>query len=124
MNTDKQGLEHFEQKPNPAVSLVKGLFVGGLIGAGTVLLLVPQSGAQTRAEIREGAQNLRDRTTETVKDKVTQVKSKANQLKTDVQIKAVDLRQQGKHLLVRQLDRVAQIAEAGKKTIENNGSTS
>lgn len=121
MNTDKQELEYVERKPSPTRSLLKGLFFGSLIGAGTVLLLVPQPGAQTRAEIRDGAINLRDRTTETVKDKVTQVKTKANQIKSDVQIKAVDLQEQGKHMLIRQLDRVAQAAEAGKKAIENNG---
>ena len=120
MNTDKQEFEYVEQKSSPTKSLLKGLFFGSLIGAGTVLLLVPQPGAQTRAEIRDGAINLRDRTTETVKDKVTQVKTKANQVKSDVQIKAIDLQEQGKHMLIRQLDRVAQAAEAGKKAIENN----
>ena len=120
MNTDKQELEYVEHKSSPTRSLLKGLFFGSLIGAGTVLLLVPQPGAQTRAEIRDGAINLRNRTTETMKDKVTQVKTKANQIKSDVQIKAVDLQEQGKHMLVRQLDRVAQAAEAGKKAIENN----
>jgi gas vesicle protein len=124
MDTKNQELEYVEQKPSPARSLLKGLFIGSLVGAGTVLLLVPQPGAQTRAEIREGAMHLRDRTTETVKDTVTQVKTKANQIKADVQIKAVDLQDQGKHLLVRQLDRVAQAAEAGKKAIENNRVTS
>ena len=120
MNTDKQELEYVEQKSSPTRSLLKGLFFGSLIGAGTVLLFVPQPGAQTRAEIRDGAINLRDRTTETMKDKVTQVKTKASQIKSDVQIKAVDLQEQGKHMLIRQLDRVAQAAEASKKAIENN----
>ncbi|HEU0295071.1 MAG TPA: YtxH domain-containing protein [Anaerolineales bacterium] len=124
MDTKNQEFEYVEQKPSPARSLLKGLFVGSLVGAGTVLLLVPQSGSQTRAEIREGAIHLRDRTTETVKDKVTQVKTKANQIRADMQIKAVDLQDQGKHLLVRQLDRVAQAAESGKKAIENNRITS
>jgi gas vesicle protein len=121
MNTEKQEFEYVQQKSSPTRSLLKGLFIGSLVGAGTVLLLVPQAGDQTRAEIKDGALHLRDRASETVKDKVTQVKAKANQIKSDVQIKAVDLQDQGKHLLVKQLDRVAQAAEAGKKAIENNG---
>ena len=121
MNTEKQEFEYVEQKSSPTRSLLKGLFIGSLVGAGTVLLLVPQSGGQTRAEIKDGAMHLRDRASETVKDKVTQVKAKANQIKSDVQIKAVDLQEQGKHVLIRQLDRVAHAAEAGKKAIENNG---
>lgn len=115
--------EHVERQPSHAKSLFKGLLVGGLVGAGTVLLFAPQPGEQTRTEIRQGAMHLRDRTTETVKDKVTRVKSKANQIKADVQYKAEDLQHQGKDLLVRQLDRVAQAAEAGKKAIENNRPT-
>ena len=120
MNTKNEEFEYVEQRPGRAKSLFTGLFVGGLVGAGTVLLLVPQSGAQTRQEVRLGAMHLRDRTTEAVKGRVQQAKSKANQLKTDVQLKAGDLQHQGKDLLVKQLDRVAHAAEAGKKAIQNN----
>jgi gas vesicle protein len=123
MNTKNQELEYTEQ-PSHAKSLLTGLVVGGLVGAGTMLLLAPQAGARTRAEVREGAINLRDQTSETVKDKVTQVKSKANQIKADVQIKAEDLQHQGQDILVKQLDRVSQAAEAGKKAIQNNRSAS
>jgi gas vesicle protein len=124
MNTKSQELEHVAEQPSRARSLLTGLFLGGLVGAGTILLLAPQPGARTRAEIRQGAVHLRDRTTETVKDKVTQVKAKANQIKADVQYKAEDLQHQGKGLLVKQLDRVAQAAEAGKQAIQNNRITS
>jgi gas vesicle protein len=119
MNTKNQEYEYVEQ-PSHARSLLTGLVIGGLVGAGTMLLLAPQRGAQTRAEVREGAVHLRDRTTEAVKDKVTQIKSKANQIKEEAQIKAEDLQHQGQDLLVRQLDRVSQAAEAGKKAIQNN----
>jgi gas vesicle protein len=120
----EQELEYARDHPSRTRSLFTGLFFGSLIGAGTVLLLAPQPGVQTRAEIRQGAVHLRDRTTETVKDKVTQVKAKANQIKADVQYKAEDLQHQGKDLLVRQLDRVAHAAEAGKQAIQNNRITS
>jgi len=120
MNTKNEELEYVERQPSRAKSLLTGLFVGGLVGAGTVLLLAPQSGSETRAEVRSGAIHLRDRTTEVVKDKVGQAKSKANQIKTDVQVKAEDLQHQGKDLLAKQLDRVDQAAEAGKKAIQNN----
>lgn len=123
MNTKNQELEYVEQ-PNHARSVLTGLVVGGLVGAGTMLLLAPQSGARTRAEVREGAIHLRDHTSEAVKEKVTQVKSKADQIKTDIQLKAEDLQHQGQDLLVKQLDRVSQAAEAGKKALQNNRSTS
>ena len=120
MNTKNQELEYVEQQPSHTRSLLTGLVVGGLVGAGTMLLLAPQPGARTRAEVREGAIHLRDQTSDTVKEKITQVKSKANQIKADVQIKAEDLQHQGKDLLVRQLDRVSHAAEAGKQAIQNN----
>ena len=120
MNTKNPELEHVEQQPSHARSILTGIVVGGLVGAGTMLLLAPQSGERTRSEVRNGAVNLRDHTNEVVKDTVTQVKSKANQIKADVQTKAEDLQHQGKDLIAKQLDRVSQAAEAGKKAIQNN----
>ena len=118
MNTETQEVA-YTIKPVRSKSMLAGLLVGGLIGAGTMLLFAPQAGAKTRTELQQGAIRLRDRTNETVKGTVTQVKSKANQIKADVQIKVKDLQYQGRDLLGRQLDRVSRTAEAGKKAIES-----
>jgi gas vesicle protein len=115
-NHEFENIEHVSHTK----SVLAGLLVGGLVGAGTMLLLAPQPGERTRAELQEGVSHLRDRTTETVKDKVTLVKSRANQLKADVQTKAEELQYQGKDILARQLDRVSQAAEAGKKAIQES----
>ena len=117
MNTNSQEFEHKEQSGN-AISVLIGLVVGGLVGAVTMLLFAPQPGEKTRAELQDGALKLRDRTAATVKDTMTQVKSKANQIKVEMQIKAQDLGHQGQDLLVRQLDHVSHAAESGKKAIE------
>ena len=101
-------------------SLLAGLVVGSLVGAGTMLLFAPQPGSKTRAELKHGAEVLRDRTSETVKDTVTQVKSRADQIKADVQIKAGEFQRQGRDLISKQLDRVSHAAEAGKKAIESS----
>jgi len=119
MTTNPDEIQTVKQSSN-LLSLVTGFVFGSLVGAGTILLMAPQTGEKTRAEIQQGVEQLRDRTTETVKDTVTQVKSKANQIKADVQIKAEELQHQGKTLLVKQLDRVSQMADAGKKAIENS----
>ena len=113
---DYENIEHASHTK----SVLAGLLVGGLVGAGTMLLLAPQPGERTRAELQEGVSHLRDRTTETVKDKVTLVKSRANQLKAEVQTKAEELQYQGKDILARQLDRVSHAAEAGKKAIQES----
>ena len=120
MNTKSQEFEHKAQSGN-AISVLIGMVIGGLVGAVTMLLFAPQAGEKTRAELQSGALKLRDRTTATVKDTMTQVKTKANQLKADVQIKAQDLGHQGQDLVVKQLDNVSHAAEAGKKAIQGSG---
>jgi gas vesicle protein len=105
---------------NYAKSVLAGLVVGGLVGAGTILLLAPQPGEQTRAELKEGVSDLRHRTTEAVNDTISQVKSKAGQVKAEVQNKAQDLQHQGQELLVKQLDRVSHAAEEGKKVLQGS----
>ena len=119
MDTKNQEFELVEQ-PNNTMTFLTGLVVGGLVGAVTMLLMAPQPGEKTRAELQDGALKLRDRTAATVKDTVTQVKSKANQIKAEVQIKAIDLRHQGQDLLVKQLEHVSHAAEAGKKALQDS----
>jgi gas vesicle protein len=110
---------HDMVQPTQAKPLLAGLVIGGLVGAGTMLLFAPQAGAKTRAEVQEGAIHLRDQTSETVKDTLTQVKSKADQIKSEVQEKAEELQQQSQDLLAKQLDRVSQAAKAGKKAVQS-----
>jgi len=119
MNTTNQELEYKEQSGN-AMSVLIGMIIGGLVGAVTMLLFAPQPGEKTRAELQDGAMKLRDRTTTTVKDTLTQVKTKANQLKVEMQVKAQDLGHQGQELLVKQLENVSHAAEAGKKAIQGS----
>jgi len=119
MDTKNQELEHVKQ-PGLAKSVFTGMLVGSLVGAGAMLLLAPQPGTKTRAELKDGVSELSHRTAETVNEKLTQVKSKANQIKADVQIKAHDLQHQGQDLLVKQLDRVSHAAEEGKKALQGS----
>jgi gas vesicle protein len=100
--------------------LLTGLLFGGIVGAGTMLFFAPQSGRKTRADVQKGVVQLRDRTTEVVKDKVEQVKSRADQIKADVRSKAANLEYKGKDLLAKQLDNVSQAAKAGKKAIQTS----
>jgi gas vesicle protein len=129
MNTNQE-FEYTEQVGHTK-SMLKGLLIGGLVGAGTVLLFAPQAGDRTRAELQHGVLDLRDRTrertvelrdrtAETMKDTVEQVKSRATQLKTEAQLKAEELQHQGKDLLAKQLDRISHAAEAGKKALQDS----
>ena len=100
------------------MSVVTGLLVGGLIGAGVALLMAPRSGEETRAEIREKAMEYRDRTRDVVNETVSQARSKADELKEGVMEKADDLKRRGKQTAAQQLDHMAQAAETGKSKVQ------
>lgn len=110
--------DYAEHRDNATGSVLIGMLVGGLIGAVTALLYAPRSGDETRAEIRNKAIELRDRTTETFNDTVSQAKSKAYELLDTVSEEAQELKQRGKHTIDEQLDRVSRTAERGKQKIQ------
>jgi len=97
-----------------------GFLLGGLLGAGAMLFLAPQPGKKTREELRDGAFQLRDRTTANVKEKAAQFKTKAQQVTEEAREKVVGLRDQSKEVIAEQLDRVSTAAEAGKKAIKGS----
>ena len=98
--------------------VLTGILVGGLIGATAMLFLAPRSGEEMRAEVRDKASDLRDRTSETMKDTVSQVVSKAGHLKGGLMGKSQDLKQRGQDVLIEQLDRVSEAVDAAKKILQ------
>lgn len=99
--------------------VLKALLIGGLIGAGTMLFLAPQSGKRLRANIQKKTVELRDQTVDTVKDTVEQVKSRGHQIKDGARDKAGNLQHQGVVVLIEQLDRISAAVEAGKKALKS-----
>ena len=75
------------------------LLVGGLIGAAAMLLLAPQSGKKTRAQIRRKGQDWREQTAGSVEDAVAQVRARANQTVTSLRQQANELEQRGQAML-------------------------
>jgi gas vesicle protein len=110
----------FEQEINTKKpgGFFTGLFLGGIAGAVTALLLAPQSGEETRQQIHQQARKLSDQTTATVEDVVSQVRTKSDEVKATVSDKAKELKKHGQEVLVDQLDRVSAAAESGKKAIQ------
>lgn len=53
------------QEQDRIVAFAAGVALGGLIGAGTALLLAPRSGRRTRRKIRHAAEDFGDRAEET-----------------------------------------------------------
>jgi gas vesicle protein len=98
--------------------VLTGIVVGGLIGATAMMLLAPRSGEEMRAEIKDKAMDLRDRTTEGVKETVSQVVSKASHLRSGVTDKSQDLKKRGQDVLIEKLDLVSEAVDAAKRVLK------
>ena len=109
-----------ENHTNNVGGVLAGVLIGGLAGAVTMLLLAPQSGKDTRMQIREKGIELRDRTTELMEDARTQLRTNADRLTVSGREKFNELKQHGKELAVEQLEHVSEAAQAGKKAIKSS----
>ncbi len=116
-------MTHENQEPeyynNNILSVLVSLLIGSLAGAVAMLLLAPQSGKETRSRIQEKGIELRDRTTEMVEDAVAQMRLDRNRITTSGRQKAKELFHQGQTLVVEQLNRASEAAQAGKKAIQS-----
>ena len=105
--------QEYRYPTNNIVGVLAGMLIGGLAGAVTMLLLAPQSGRDTRKQIKEKSIELRDRTTELVEDTMAQVRTKANKI-------TIGLKAHAQEMAVEQLDHVADAAQAGKKAVQSS----
>ena len=120
MNNYDYDNQQMQEMSGATKHVLTGILVGGLIGATAMLFLAPRSGEEMRSEVRDKAMDLRDRTTETVKDRVSQVVSKASHLRGDVRERSQDLKQRGQDALVEKLDRVTEAVEAVKRVLQES----
>ena len=100
--------------------ILAGLLVGGLVGAGAMLLLAPQSGKKTRAQIQKKSLELRDNTTEAVEDAVSQASAKVRQVREDVRKEVKALDQRGQVMLEEQKKRLDTLVDAGKAAVRGS----
>jgi gas vesicle protein len=98
--------------------LLAGLLLGGLAGAGTMLLLAPQSGRKTRAQIQQNSIELRDRAVKTVEGAVAQARGKARQITDDVHEQAGELQQRGQDVLDEQRGHLSKTLKDAGKAVE------
>jgi gas vesicle protein len=111
-----------EQKHNSnnAIGLFAGILVGGLTGAITALLMAPQPGEKTRAQIKQKSFELRDRSVSTINDAKESLNSKTHQITSGVHAKAEELEHQGREAVIKQLDHVSEMVEAGKTAVKGS----
>jgi hypothetical protein len=63
---------------------------------------------------------LRNQTVDTVEDAMTQARTKAQQITTDVRDKAEVLQHRGQEVLDEQKERLSAVVESGKKVVQNS----
>jgi len=100
-------------------AFVAGLFMGGLLGAGSMLLLAPQSGKDTRDQIQEEGIELRDQVTETVEGAVKQARGTGRHMAADLRKEAKDLQKRGRDALKDQVEIASQVVDDEKKAIKD-----
>jgi gas vesicle protein len=114
MENNTEALTH----GNNGMNVLFGLLIGGLAGAVIMLLLAPQSGKRTRAQIQHDAILVRDQTAKNVIKAVALVRSETDRITTEVQEKVGELKELGQDKLVEQLDRISTVLDNGKTAIE------
>lgn len=70
-------------------AFIAGVFIGGIIGAATTLLLAPQSGEETRTYIKDKSIELKDKAAVTYEDYY----ARAGEFAESTKMKASDLNQ-------------------------------
>ncbi len=116
---DNHDHEH-ENGVNQVGGFFAGLLIGGLAGAVAMLLLAPQSGKRTRAQIQLKSMELREQTTEAVEDALKQARTQGRQIRADVREKADELQQRGQAVLDEQKENWSALVEAGKTAVQGS----
>jgi gas vesicle protein len=94
-----------------------GLLLGGLAGAGAMLLLAPQSGKRTRTQIQMAGIELRDQATDAVDAAVAQTRSRARRIRAGARAQMDGLQHRTQVMLEKQKANVSAAVEAGKHAV-------
>jgi len=93
---------------------IGAVLMGGLIGAAIALLYAPQSGRETRKDIKRTARRVRNSAADLIEDTIDDVNDLANDLKA----RAADIADQGTDLTDKAKKELMATLEQGQKAIE------
>ena len=100
-------------KKDQTASFFTGFLIGGLIGAATALILAPQSGEETRAQIRDKSIELKDKAETTYADLQKKYEATAADFQKKFEATAADLRSKVEELSAK----VDQFVAQGKEKL-------
>ncbi len=106
-----------ESSDNEIGSFLTGFIIGGLVGAAVALIMAPQSGEETRAQIRQRSIEIRDQastygedTRRRAEEAAAGARNRAEKLAAEARAKSEELAERGKGMVTeRRLDSIALI---------------
>ncbi len=107
-------------RDNSMPGVLLGVLIGSLAGALTMLLLAPQSGRDTRAQIQEKGARLRDSATGTMQDAVGQIRLSRTKIAMGGRRSPQDFLHHGQVLVARRLDHASGAALAGRTAMQSS----
>ncbi len=96
-----------------------GLLMGGLAGAGAMLLLAPSSGKRTRDKIQEEGLELRGQVVDTVDGAVAQARGGAHRMARRVRKQTKVLQKRGGEMIDEHAEVASHLVEEGKKVVHD-----
>jgi len=110
----KENQETKTQNEN-ILGVLTGLLIGGLAGAGAMLLLAPQSGEKTRTQIQEKGIELRDQTSGMIDNAKAKVWLARKKFTRNGRRKINELLHNSQTLVIEQFEGVSKAAKSWKK---------
>ncbi len=113
-----------ETNGQTVLGFLAGLLIGGLAATVTTLLVAPQSGRRTRAQIQRQGTTLRNQATDVIEATMEAARDTGRRLAEDlhkqaatIQKRAEKIQQRGQDLLAEQQVRWSPVADAGQKAV-------
>jgi gas vesicle protein len=98
---------------NEGAAFFAGLIIGGLVGAALALLLAPQSGEETRAQIRDRSLEYKD----WAEEGYLEARQRAGEIGSRAQQQMSALQEKGKAVYEKGVQSASNIVEKGKQSV-------